>query len=747
MANIPEASNFDIFQQVLQRNIERPSSAETAVRSLPTEEPVPTELPRIDEVNPPTPEEPEIISSDTPARGPFPFLRQTITWDEKSQSEVELLEAPNDDWTEWTSCDKNTLPRPRVWQRRQVGTSRAKEVNRLVLREGTQILQLLFPSSDGSDRSNLAFLSEESEGQTIGSSGPVSHFSSFVSFHENWEEPGYTQRALSPPRKVSIDHEGFRDLFFGLVKMDTHKLRPLPSSVTKTFDLLVRFIDHIFPGARNAYENTQVHFHHLWVLFKPGDIVYEKRYTPPFRETYEQCFRVKATEESISQYDGTKVYCLVLEEIVYIQSSDKKPGPRLVSTTRHIREYSGLKRTTTEELGIIPWEKLPKDIQRATCDRISRRSRQFLHVSALPFSIWHYVGPLILMTPQVGPCLWKEVRISQAEKLWQRHASENVVIDLATSRAYFDGWFDGMLHSFPETEMTTIAEDPIKISPSDTSENTKDQDQPYHKQSLLICRGYLPAYLLSSNVHATHVLVDQLRPAVWGRSRELNVKAPTLPNVSHWYALIRAYLEEQHDFEAKLGRREPRSAGIVLALQGPRIITKMVIDDLSAKFERPLISLSSADDDLHLPDASKCALKWGGILSIDHYNVSMGRRDENELGSAYENEIDGVLTCNTMPENSVPELWRLYIATELPEVTGRISNERLNDACQILAQLEPRESRMGKILKTAKRMAVVETSDVGFGHVLSVIRSSLSSARSREVEDILSAGNKLLTTK
>ncbi|RKK77775.1 hypothetical protein BFJ69_g6066 [Fusarium oxysporum] len=122
-------------------------------------------------------------------------------------------------------------------------------------------------------------------------------------------------------------------------------------------------------------------------MFQPGDTVYEKRSILLFRETYEQCFRVKAAEDSISQYDGTNVYRLMLEEIIYMHSGVEKPGPRLVLTTRHIREYDGLKGITTEELGIIPWNTLPEDMQRAIYDRISRRSRQFFHVSALPSSI------------------------------------------------------------------------------------------------------------------------------------------------------------------------------------------------------------------------------------------------------------------------------------------------------------------------------------------------------------------------
>lgn len=117
--------------------------------------------------------------------------------------------------------------------------------------------------------------------------------------------------------------------------------------------------------------------------------------------------------------------------------------------------------------------------------------------------------------------------------------------------------------------------------------------------------------------------------------------------------------------------------------------------------------------------------------------------DVTELGTACESEIDGVIACNTSLGNTILELWKTYLVTELPELTAPLSEQRLNDACRILAQLEPKESRMGKVLKTAKRMAIAERSVVSFGHIFAVIRSSLSLAKLEEVKNILAGGDEL----
>lgn len=117
--------------------------------------------------------------------------------------------------------------------------------------------------------------------------------------------------------------------------------------------------------------------------------------------------------------------------------------------------------------------------------------------------------------------------------------------------------------------------------------------------------------------------------------------------------------------------------------------------------------------------------------------------DVTELGTACESEIDGVIACNTSSGNPILEVWKTHLVTELSELTALISEQRLNDACRILAQLEPKESRMGKVLKTAKRIAIAERSVVSFGHVFAVIRSSLPLTRLEDFRNILAAGDEL----
>jgi hypothetical protein len=93
---------------------------------------------------------------------------------------------------------------------------------------------------------------------------------------------------------------------------------------------------------------------------------------------YEQCFGVHKVEDFISHYDGSRVLRLSLAEIIYRHSRSHTSGPRMVWTTRHIREYDGLKQITTEDLGIIPFSMIPLEKRNDIHAMLLQRGRQFL---------------------------------------------------------------------------------------------------------------------------------------------------------------------------------------------------------------------------------------------------------------------------------------------------------------------------------------------------------------------------------
>lgn len=91
-----------------------------------------------------------------------------------------------------------------------------------------------------------------------------------------------------------------------------------------------------------------------------------------------------------------------------------------------------------------------------------------------------------------------------------------------------------------------------------------------NKETLLLCRGHIPAYLVSSGVHAVGVLVSGLRAPAWN--------TPSIGkgghNIEHWTNLARGFLGEGEPLDVSYQRRAVHGSGLVFLLRGPRKVTK-----------------------------------------------------------------------------------------------------------------------------------------------------------------------------
>ena len=88
------------------------------------------------------------------------------------------------------------------------------------------------------------------------------------------------------------------------------------------------------------------------------------------------------------------------------------------------------------------------------------------------------------------------------------------------------------------------------------------------KEVLLTCRGYIPAYLVSSRVHAVGVLLSGLRLPTWSGS-----VCDGAPNLEHWKELATAFVADENSPDPGLQCRTVKGSGLVFLLHGPRRLT------------------------------------------------------------------------------------------------------------------------------------------------------------------------------
>jgi hypothetical protein len=106
-------------------------------------------------------------------------------------------------------------------------------------------------------------------------------------------------------------------------------------------------------------------------------------------------------EESTSFTDRGRALRLIVEEVVYARG--RRSGPRLITSCRYIRPYTGSKPITADGLGIVPLGMLPEQEQEAIRAGLVGRAHRYMDICAMPFSVMDYDGPLCLVNPRAIP--------------------------------------------------------------------------------------------------------------------------------------------------------------------------------------------------------------------------------------------------------------------------------------------------------------------------------------------------------
>lgn len=143
--------------------------------------------------------------------------------------------------------------------------------------------------------------------------------------------------------------------------------------------------------------------------------------------------------------------------------------------------------------------------------------------------------------------------------------------------------------------------------------------------------------------------------------------------------------------------------------------------------ENALLALTCLLD----PELAECLSLYPGIVFLA---APTSFRLSHIVQAAIDAEINCEPTALAVREPEQVSLWRHYLADELPELAKSLSVAQLSQACSKLALAEPRESRMEKTLRTAKRLALSEGVTVGLEHVMLVVRSSLTSQEAEEFD-------------
>ncbi|KAK0616030.1 hypothetical protein B0T17DRAFT_364962 [Bombardia bombarda] len=276
----------------------------------------------------------------------------------------------------------------------------------------------------------------------------------------------------------------FHSLFFAREELATI-LKKTPTVLAHIIELqdLVSWIDEHFKedfAARaELLEKGEISYSHLWMLFPPGELIYECRKTLQDDVIFD---RVGLTED----WNPTAVYetpnhppsfCINHRQWLYYSSASQFC---LIKMHCRIPKFAGKKPLTVDSLGVFPFTMLPDSEQKSIRDRLTARAKTYIEICNTPFSIWQYEGPLRINDEACDLLL--DAVFNQdhpAHQNWM--VDERVIVDMrmgekvtdasteATNREFLDTllpvadpdrveWDANPLHSIISPQKDTIAD-------------------------------------------------------------------------------------------------------------------------------------------------------------------------------------------------------------------------------------------------------------------------------------------------
>ncbi|KAK5655590.1 hypothetical protein OQA88_5521 [Cercophora sp. LCS_1] len=329
-----------------------------------------------------------------------PFKRQTTRWTHVNfRTRIRHHEdgTPNEDWTDW----------------KPLNTSEERGPVRFVLMQDLQFDEWEIKRSD-----SLMFWYRSALLKFLRQCRPEL----FRYFFQNYSSD---YRTIEEKHYMALYH-GTRTI---AQQVPQEELAAVWQGLDTELEILRSFLGYVFPQRDQwVFRTGRAQFKSLHALFEPHVIVYEKRLIPPFGTPYEQCFRLIRTEQAVRRHDNASALCLIGEEVIYDRDitspqdgyeDSAESGECLARTNRYIAKFEGWREITGHGLGFVPWHMLPLAERDAIVERLCERSRTYLQLSRLQFSIWDYSGPYSLVRDLIGDSSKEDISLSSAEQIWQ----------------------------------------------------------------------------------------------------------------------------------------------------------------------------------------------------------------------------------------------------------------------------------------------------------------------------------------
>lgn len=382
-------------------------------------------------------------------------------------------------------------------------------------------------------------------------------------------------------------------------------------------------------------EQPRIHFDKLWLLYKPGTIVYRRRNDR--LQGLVVCKAQRCTDNGESDSEG--LYGLVRYEIeAWYYEYDGKILCR-VRTTERVIQYEGYRSVLM--LPFVPAKIYDQANGIADRERLMKRSRKLLQITRECFShklFEHprsaYQGEIVIdpaeynarMTPLCQAGDWTSVLYEDERRAFEFESGETIeeAIEIVRKPEPRDGRGYKRLIDYHELNPSK-AEDMERLSTT----------------GLLVLAEFVGGMALATKKWMrfdVDGISNEPPPQQGNQLRDRLVIAEEDREILQT-VLVRTATKNEVQADFVTGKGE----GQVLLLHGPPGTGKtMTAECLANDAQRPLVSLTQSDLTSKFGSISETALrqwfllaaKWRAILLIDEADTFLGKRKDNEHGNS-----------------------------------------------------------------------------------------------------------------
>ncbi|KAI9756265.1 MAG: hypothetical protein M4579_003932 [Chaenotheca gracillima] len=485
-----------------------------------------------------------------------------------------------------------------------------------------------------------------------------------------------------------------KPLFHYRKELDDYKHAKADDETKKHLDLLFKFVDSLLKPSVDRFKDYTkrglIRFPLVWMLFKPGEIVYTEKDGEPV------CFMLNQVDAARGLFERSwKLTC------IGTQYDGERFGK--ANDVLKIGQFEGTREITSLNVFPLKWHPDANKVKQ----RLLERGKRFISLQGTHHMQYKEAGMAHVLTGKTKNSYDSEDEGMEGEQLFQSSlVTGRIMVDCKTfgrinsgnrirfqSNAGACGCSSCRLQASPSADSQDPESNlPARGVPASDPAKGHDHEVVLSDKDTLLCPPFVLGFSLQSKKWC-RFSIDRVQDV------HLNTKAfdQLLINENHKQlvlAMVESHVENDDSIDDII---QGKGKSLIMLLHGaPGVGKTLTAESIADHTERPLYTISSGElgthptqVEEHLTHVLDIATQWKAVVLLDEADVFLQQRNEsdinrNALVSVFLRILEyfeGILflTSNRVESFDLAFKSRIHVALHYPELTLAVRRQLWKD--------------------------------------------------------------------